>query len=955
MSVERAWSRGRLAVSASGASRQGPAERRIGAVLRGRYQIVGVIGAGGMATVYLANHRNGHRVALKILRPELSGHPLHRERFVREAYVANSLDHPGAVRVIDDDIAEDGSPFLVMELLQGETLEARHRRCGPLDAREVLAIGHALCDVLIRAHAAGVVHRDIKPENIFLTTRGELKVLDFGIARVQQEGRESATRTGHMMGTPAYMPPEQALGRRHAIDGRSDLWSVGATMFTLLSGRAVHQADTPEEMVVRSATVPAPGLRTVAPDVPAPVAAIVDTALAFAQADRFADAAAMQAAIAAAHLQIFSVPVGATALPAGLATPVAVARRLDAETFAAETLASDPGRADTAAGSPQATASDSLDGGSLPPWTRAGADTGQVLPFATASPHTDSSHPPRTRAPSDTGRVLPFAMLGAHTDASLPRPAPPLDGETRLDGPSPVAELHATPSAQPHPETTPNPAPRRGRRLAALAALVGLGMLAAIAARAVASAGCTRNADCAGAPGPAICRADQGRCVALAREHCRVLASDDALARDDTLWIGAMYPIRDTSMDYGADAARCVELAQRDFNDLAGGLPSARPGAPARPIGVVLCDDTSDHAAIATHLVDDVGVPAILGFGRSKEVLELARDHFVPKGVLALASNTAAMLSSIPHPPGEPRLVYRMTTSATMMAPPTAALLRHVVEPTLRAADGPVGPAGTLRIAILRTANASGTSHTDALHSALASSRPAGAREEVRAFIVDNDSLGDAAFPAAAAAVAAYAPHVLLDGGATTRIVGDVEAAWTTGPRPYYAYGPVDTDVLRAAQRADPGFAARYRTIGTRDNPTIDKVTAHYLAAFPGEDGTNPTPYDAFYVLAYAALALGDEPVTGRALARAIARLVPPGEPIEVGPAGIYPALKVLARGGSVDLRGTLTTLDFDPETGDATADFAVFCMRPEAATTFESGLWYDATTRSLVGTPRCP
>jgi len=197
-----------------------PAEHRIGNVLRDRYQIVGVIGAGGMATVYLAIHRNGNRVALKMLRPELSGHAAHRERFVREAYVANSLDHPGAVRVIDDDVADDGCPFLVMELLHGETLEARYRRNGQLAPREVLAVGHALCDVLARAHACGVVHRDIKPDNIFLTTQGELKILDFGIARVRQDGRESATRTGHTLGTPAYMPPEQALGRRTAIDGR---------------------------------------------------------------------------------------------------------------------------------------------------------------------------------------------------------------------------------------------------------------------------------------------------------------------------------------------------------------------------------------------------------------------------------------------------------------------------------------------------------------------------------------------------------------------------------------------------------------------------------------------------------------------------------------------------------------------------------------------------------------
>ena len=127
------------------------AERRLGVVLRDRYRLERVLGAGGMATVYLAVHRNGNRVALKLLRPELSVHDVHRERFVREAYAANSIDHPGAVRVLDDDVAEDGCPFLVMELLHGEPLEAHYRRSGRLPPREVLAIGHAVCDVLARA------------------------------------------------------------------------------------------------------------------------------------------------------------------------------------------------------------------------------------------------------------------------------------------------------------------------------------------------------------------------------------------------------------------------------------------------------------------------------------------------------------------------------------------------------------------------------------------------------------------------------------------------------------------------------------------------------------------------------------------------------------------------------------------------------------------------------------
>ena len=873
-----------------GAPGDDPAERRIGAMIRGRYRIAGVIGAGGMATVYLAVHRNGNRVALKMLHPELSAQPTHRERFVRESYVANSLEHPGAVQVLDDDIAEDGCPFLVMELLIGESLADRLERGGRPDLRDVLAIGHALCDVLARAHARGVIHRDIKPDNLFLTTRGELKVLDFGIARVRQDGRESGTLTGHMLGTPAYMPPEQALGRRHAIDGRSDLWAVGATLFAAITGRHVHEGDAPEEVMVHAATTPAPPLLSLAPDVPPEIAAVVDQALAFAPDQRFPDAAAMQAALAAAHFTAFGAPIDATPVPRGVARPAA--------SLTSDTLPSDPGPLRT--------------------------------PVA--------SQPIRAHAPSGPGQ---------------PRgPAGPLNPPTDVDA---LGATRAAPVSVQVAVATPAPAPPPRRSRAPL--LVTLGLLVVAGAAITlwqATAGCTTNADCHDPHLQQICRADQARCVPLATESCSVLADPETIARDDTLWIGAMYPIADQSASFGREGARCVELAQRDFQGLTGGLPPVTPGGSPRPIGVILCDDTDAYDASAAHLVDTVGVPAVLGFGRSVEVLELANRHFVPKGVLALASNTAAMLSSIPHPPGEPRLVYRMTTSATMRAPPAVALVRQALEPALR--GGPLGPAGTLRVAILRNDEAAGTSYTDALLTELAATRP-GDREEVRPFVIPDASAGAAApLERAAAEVAAYAPHVVLDGGAPTVLLAHIEQAWAADPRPQYVHGSVDFEKLLALARAHPDFSQRFHMISTRDNPAHAKVKAHYVAAY-GASATefSPTSYDAFYVLAYAAVAAGDAPLTGRTLARAIHRLGPPGEPISVGPADIYPALKALGRGDNIDLRGTRTSLDFDPETGDATADFAVFCIDTAVGRMRETPAAYDPAARRFTAPPRCP
>src|SRR5690606_36025763 len=150
-----------------------------------------------------------------------------RARFKREGYVANKIDHRGAVRIHDDDELEDGSAFLVMELLQGQSLEARLAESKVLPNAEVMVIAHRVLDVLSAAHAQKIVHRDIKPANIFLTVDGDVKVLDFGLARVREHSLDGVlTRTGIMMGSASFMPPEQARGKQDQIDHRTDLWSV---------------------------------------------------------------------------------------------------------------------------------------------------------------------------------------------------------------------------------------------------------------------------------------------------------------------------------------------------------------------------------------------------------------------------------------------------------------------------------------------------------------------------------------------------------------------------------------------------------------------------------------------------------------------------------------------------------------------------------------------------------
>lgn len=266
--------------------------KRVGSVLGNEWKLERLIGVGGMAAVYEATHCNrGGKAAIKLLHGELALDPNVCSRFLREGYLANSVGHPGAVRVHDDHLSDDGSAYLVMELLRGETVEARWvRHDRRLALGEVLWIADRLLEVLEAAHSKGIVHRDIKPENLFLTVEGSLKVLDFGIARLREAELDGAiTLTGRSMGTPAYMAPEQARGLWEEVDHRADQWSVGATLFSLLTGRLVHEAKTPDEALAKAMSEGAPSIARVMPQLPVAFGRVLDRSLAFRRTDRFAD------------------------------------------------------------------------------------------------------------------------------------------------------------------------------------------------------------------------------------------------------------------------------------------------------------------------------------------------------------------------------------------------------------------------------------------------------------------------------------------------------------------------------------------------------------------------------------------------------------------------------------------------------------------------------------------
>ena len=281
------------------------AVERVGSVLDEKWTLERILGSGGMGAVYAARHRNGARAAVKVLHPELARRPDVRERFLREGYAANRVEHRGAVQVLDDDIVkegpDEGTAYLVMEILDGESLEERVDRGPPLTELELLHILDDVLAVLEAAHEHGVVHRDLKPANLFLNKDPAgpcVKVLDFGLARLEEA--RSVTGVGTALGTPSFMAPEQANGRTTEIDARTDLFAVGATAFMILAGRGVHEANGVLELVARMGTLPAPKLREVAPQVSEVVARIVDRALEFEREDRYPSAAEMRADVQSA-------------------------------------------------------------------------------------------------------------------------------------------------------------------------------------------------------------------------------------------------------------------------------------------------------------------------------------------------------------------------------------------------------------------------------------------------------------------------------------------------------------------------------------------------------------------------------------------------------------------------------------------------------------------------------
>ena len=276
-----------------------------GTVVAGKFRIERVLGEGGMGIVLAAHHLHlGRLVAIKLLKPDALAHADIVARFANEARSASRIQSEHVARVLDVGALDSGEPYMVMEYLEGSDLSKYVRQRGPLGIEEAIDYLLQACEALAEAHVAGIVHRDLKPANLYLTRRADgstcIKVLDFGISKAALTGDQSTpqhvTQTASVLGTPGYMAPEQLRSSKH-VDARTDIWALGVILHELLTGRLAFQGTTIPEVYAAILSSPPESLRSVRPDAPPQLEAILVRCLEKDAARRFSNVGELAAAL----------------------------------------------------------------------------------------------------------------------------------------------------------------------------------------------------------------------------------------------------------------------------------------------------------------------------------------------------------------------------------------------------------------------------------------------------------------------------------------------------------------------------------------------------------------------------------------------------------------------------------------------------------------------------------
>ena len=537
----------------------------------------------------------------------------------------------------------------------------------------------------------------------------------------------------------------------------------------------------------------------------------------------------------------------------------------------------------------------------------------------------------------------------------------------------------------PAAEPVVSPPPPRKRRASPLVAAAGVGVVLAlalvgrklfVAAGPLAPAGSSSSAssappECATARacieahgGEAwACRASDHRCVPLKSEDCTPLFDPKDLTADDTIWLGAMFPTKGPLAEaFGTMNVNGVDLARREVAQATRALDGQSGALRVPRLALVACDDSQEPMRAARHLVDDVGVPAIMGFRSGQELVDVAGALLIPRGVVSVASLTAnPVITRVPQP-ASPRLVWRTTFSLDGVALGIARVVEEVLEPRAKA--------GVARVALVRGDSVGDQAFAETLYKNL---RYNGKSATDNGH--DYKEITLAAQPEASAIehaadeLAQLAPTFALvevGGDASVALVAAVEKRWKTGPRPVYVLASDSTELFAPYLGKSVDRRRRLFAMHSLSNSTANaRFVIRYNSAHTDQVTRTINPgvsYDAFYLLAYATFAQSRDakgPVTGASIARAIARLTPPGRPIEVGPTNIFEALTALSAGEHIDLHGVESGLDFDLATGEAPSDFALLCpgvdREGSAQEDVESGVVFHAATRKISGALKCP
>jgi len=428
-----------------------------GSVIAGKFRVVRPLGAGGMGKVYEVEHElTRHRRALKVLRAGASADVV--QRFLREASAAARIDNSHVAQTFDAGRLEGGQPYLLMELLEGETLEERLRRGGPIDPGELAALVHQACEGIQAAHEAGIIHRDLKPENLFVEVREEgpfVKILDFGISKFdeRQTGAPGITKDGSVMGTPYYMAPEQVRGAR-SIDARTDVYALGVILYECSCGQRPFDGASVEHLAVLIHQGRAVPLGDRAPSLPRAFCAIVERAMAADPRARFPSARALADALAPLARHVIRADAGL----AGSTSPSVPASSRPA--FAA-TLRSDPPPSRSLSPSPAAPARRSR---ALATIAVAGVVAGSAMAWAFARHESGARSRGEPAAASATPPpVVPIeAASAASATLAPPPPALPLAASATGDaiGPAVNSASAVRPGVRP---TGPGATPPRNR------------------------------------------------------------------------------------------------------------------------------------------------------------------------------------------------------------------------------------------------------------------------------------------------------------------------------------------------------------------------------------------------------------------------------------------------------------------------------------------------------------